>query len=172
MKDSHVAAPHHEIVPYLLLAAAVFLAYASVYDNAFLFDDDLIIVMNRFLPNWGSLPHLLTASTTDGARIAGGFYRPMQLLAYFIVYHLFGGLNTIGFHLLNVGLHAANACLMYALGRRLGFNAGACFFATLVWAMHPLHTEAITYMSGTADPLFVFFTMLGVVLDRAGFYAA
>jgi len=38
------------------------------------------------------------------------------------------------------------------------------FLASLLWAIHPIHTEAITYISGTADPLFLFFGLLGIYL--------
>lgn len=148
--------------PYILLVLAVFLAYCNVYTNDFLFDDGLIITRNELLHHWSSFGHLLTASTTEGAHISGGFYRPVQMVLYFIVYQL-GGESLFGFHLLNVLIHAANACLVYELGKRLKFHNTASFFAALIWAVHPLHTEAVTYMSSTADTLHVFFCLLGLV---------
>ncbi len=145
-------------LPYVFLALAVFAVYANIYDNAFLFDDDLLIRLNTYLRGWDTFPKLFTASTTEGAHIAGGFYRPIQNILYFIIFQM-GGEQPFGFHLLNVTLHAANACLGYRLALRLGLDPRAALFGMLVWALHPLHTEAITYMSGTADPLFVFFSL-------------
>ena len=155
-------APYPRVVPCLALIAAVFAAYANCFDNAFLFDDNLIITLNEDLRSWNTLDKLLTGSTISGVHVAGGFYRPMQMLLYFIIYQALGSI-TIGFHLLNVALHAANVCLIFTLGRRLGFNVGATFLATLLWALHPIHTEAVTYMSATADPLFSLFCLLGVI---------
>ena len=149
------------IAPYAFLAAAVFLVYSNIYDNVFLFDDDLLIRLNSYLRSWNTFDQLLSASTTGGAHIAGGFYRPIQNILYFFCYQL-GGEKPFYFHLLNVLLHAANACLGYRLALRLGFDPRAALFAMLVWALHPLHTEAVTYMSGTADPLFVMFCLWGL----------
>ncbi len=152
-----------KVIPYLLLTLAVFAAYCNVYNNEFLFDDGLLITRNDLLHYWSNLGQLFTSSTTDGAHIAGGFARPVQIFLYFLVYQ-FAGESTVGFHLLNIVIHAANACLIYQLGKKLKFNLWASFFAALIWAMHPIHTEAVTYMSATADGLWAFFCLLGIVI--------
>ena len=153
--------PLQRFMPYAFLAAAVFAVYSNIFNNAFVFDDDLLIRINDYLRSWANFGKLLTASTTEGAHIAGGFYRPIQNILYLIVFQLGGG-GVFGFHFLNVALHAANACLGYRLALRLKFNPNAALLGILVWALHPLHTEAITYMSGTADPLFVFFGLVSL----------
>ncbi|MER2520915.1 MAG: hypothetical protein ABTQ34_09580 [Bdellovibrionales bacterium] len=161
--DSNVIPPSmRRIAPYIALIFAVFIAYVNIYDNAFLFDDDLLITMNRYLRDWSSFDKLFTATSTEGAGIIGGFFRPVQNLLYFFVYQA-GGPNPLGFHLLNVALHAANACLAFKLSKKLGFSPAPALLALLLWAVHPLHTEAITYMSGTADPLFVLFMLAALV---------
>lgn len=150
-------------LPYAFLALAVFAVYSNIYDNVFLFDDDLLIRLNTYLRSWDTFGKLFTASTTEGAHIAGGFYRPVQNILYFILFQI-NGEDPLLFHLLNITLHAANACLGYRLALRLGIDPRAALFAMLVWAVHPLHTEAITYMSGTADPLFVCFCLCGLTI--------
>ncbi|MDX2028314.1 MAG: tetratricopeptide repeat protein [Alphaproteobacteria bacterium] len=150
-------------LPYFLLAAAVFIAYANVYDNVFLFDDGLIILRNELLRSWQTFGRLFTATTIEGAHIPGGFYRPLQNIFYFFLYQT-AGPEPWAFHLLNVALHAANAGLVCLLGRKLGFNLWAVFFTALIWALHPLHTEAITYISGTADPLYTLFCLMGLAV--------
>jgi tetratricopeptide (TPR) repeat protein len=149
-------------LPFLLLIAAVLIAYINSINNQFVFDDTLLITINDYLNDWGSLGKLLTGSTIAGAHIVGGFYRPLQMLLYFLIYQATGPV-PFGFHLLNIALHAANACLLFALGRRLNFNAAATFLAALIWALHPIHTEAVTYISGTADPLAAFFCLAGLL---------
>jgi tetratricopeptide (TPR) repeat protein len=150
-------------LPYCALISAVFAAYSNVYGNAFLFDDGLVITRNTFLLSWQTFGALLTASTTEGAHISGGFYRPLQNILYFFVYHVFGE-SRFGFHLLNVSLHATNACLLYKLGCKLKFKTISTLLATLIWALHPIHTEAVTYMSATADSLHTLFCLLGIVV--------
>jgi len=163
-------------VPYVLLLSAVLIAYINSLSNSFVFDDQLLIVNNDYLKGWPTLGKLLTGSTISGIHIPGGFYRPLQMLLYFLIYQVTGPVS-FGFHLLNILLHAANACLLYTLGRKLNFNEDASFLAALIWALHPIHTEAITYISGTADPLYSFFCLSGLLIlfpdfaPRRFFYA-
>jgi tetratricopeptide (TPR) repeat protein len=149
--------------PYALLVLAAFAVYANVYHNEFLYDDDHHIVQNQFLRGWENIPAIFMSSATGGAHIPGGFYRPLQILAFFFVYQI-AGLSTIAFHLLNVCLHAACGCILYRLGRKLNFNPWPCFAGTLLWVVHPVLTEAVTYMSGAADLLYSMFCMLGIMV--------
>ncbi len=147
---------------YYLLIIAVLVAYRNIYDNAFLFDDEFLIINNEYLRHWSSLGKILTSQTTAGADTYGSFYRPLQNLLYLIVYQ-FSGLSLPQYHLLNVFLHVANACLVYRLGCKLGFKSFMAFLAALIWALHPLQVEAVTYISATADPLYTLFCLLGVM---------
>ena len=151
------------LTPYYLLILAVFLFYADVYDNSFVYDDMYLIHHNPYLLSWHSLGSIFFTYINNGAYFTGYFYRPLQNLLYLLVYQT-AGLSLFAFHLLNITLHAANACLVYSLGRRLQFNPLAAFLAALVWALHPIHTEAVTYMSATADPLYTLFCLSGVLV--------
>jgi protein O-mannosyl-transferase len=141
----------------------VFLAYANVYDNAFLFDDEFLIVKNQLIRSWEFLPVLFQVNSTAGSGGTDSFYRPMQALMYLLTYKTFG-LSTAGFHFLNVSLHAVNAVLIVVLGLRLGLHRAAVFAAAMIWSLHPVHTEAVTYMSATADPLHTLFTLAGMIV--------
>ena len=145
------------VLPYIALAAAVFAAYANVYHGEFIWDDQSEIVGNVFLRHWSTLPGLLSTP------ILGDFYRPVQKLLYFIIYQTFGAAPA-AFHALNVLLQAVNASLMYRLGCRLGFNPRACFAAALLWGVHPLWSEAVAYISGTASLLVATFSLLGLLV--------
>jgi tetratricopeptide (TPR) repeat protein len=151
------------IAPYLILSLIVFAAYGNIFDNAFLFDDDLLIKINTYLRGWSHVGDLLTGSTTSGAHIMGGFYRPVQMLLYLFAFHLGDG-QPFWFHALNLGLHIANVCFVYKIGAKLGFDAKAAFLGALLWGVHPIHTEAVTYISGTADPLSVFFCLGAIII--------
>jgi len=151
------------LAPYLILALAIFAVYFNIYDNAFVFDDDTLIATNDYLRGWGHIGDILTGATTDGAHLSHGNYRPLQILLYLLLFNLGGG-SVFLFHLLNTSLHAANTCLVYRLGTKLNFMPWPTFLAALTWGVHPIHTEAITYMSGTADLLFAFFCLLALVI--------
>jgi hypothetical protein len=147
----------------VFLYLAVLLAYASVWPNEFVFDDRNLIILNEFLKHWGSLPKLLTSRNYTGSGFPGtGFYRPVQMLIYFLVYQSFG-LSTTAFHTLNISLHCLNACLLHHFGIRAGFKKGVAFAAALLWAVHPIQTSDVAYMSSTAELLWSSFCLLGLI---------
>jgi tetratricopeptide (TPR) repeat protein len=106
-----------------------------------------------------------------------GHYRPVQNLS-FIVDYFFWDTNTFGFHLTNLLLHAGSAVALYFLLQRLlrsalktdwlaeksNFVSGMAFFGALLWAVHPVHSAAIDYISGRADSLAFLFAAGGWVL--------
>lgn len=151
--------------PWLLILAAGLLAYSNVYYNAPVYDDLYLLLRNQFLVSWSSLGDIFTNGLLAGSGVYSPFYRPLQNLCYLIIVQLFGP-NVVFFHMLNVGLHLANALLIYVLGQRLGLARTAALFAALLWVVHPIHTEAVTYMSGTADPLAALFMLLGLYIWR------
>lgn len=153
---------HQRPVFYAALAVLVLLAYSNVYDNSFLYDDISIFLGNNYIKSWSHLGDIFTSSLTSGAGTDTGFYRPLQNIAYLIVHSLFG-MEEIAFHALNVLLHTVNSWLILALAKKLGLRPWPAFFAALVWAAHPIHTEAVTYMSATADPLHTMFILLGLL---------
>ena len=106
-----------------------------------------------------------------------GHYRPVQNLSY-IVDYFFWDTNTFGFHLTNLLLHAGSAVALYFLLQRLlrsalkpewlaqksGFLSGTAFFCALLWAVHPVHSAAVDYISGRADSLAFLFAASGWIL--------
>lgn len=106
-----------------------------------------------------------------------GHYRPVQNLSFLVDYY-FWNTNTFGFHLTNLVLHAASAvvlffllqCLLRPLHRpewfagNSGFVSALAFFVALLWAVHPVHSAAIDYISGRADSLAFLFAAGGWLL--------
>lgn len=165
MKDwfGRLSLKKREWLCYAGIIAAVFAAYANVYGNAFLLDDMVLIVQNAFLRSWDTLPDLLTSLSLAGMHMEGGFFRPVQMLLFFLVYQAVG-LSAPVFHGVNVVLQALCGCMVYRLGRKLGWPAMAAFSAALLWAIHPLHTEAVSCVSGSADALYTIFTLGGLLI--------
>ena len=138
-----------------LLALAVLAAYANAFGGSFQFDDFNVIVREGAVHSlgawWESMPGI----------------RPLLKLSYALSWRFGGG--SVAFHVLNVALHAANAWLVWAILRvlfgRMGVDADgvAAFGAALLFALHPAHTEAVTYISGRSVSLMALF-YLGAVL--------
>jgi len=154
--------------PYAVLIVAVLLAYSNVYHNEFLHDDPVLIRDNKFLTSWHYIGTLFVTHTAQGHDSHDPFYRPLMTLLYLFIYQT-AGPSTLAFHLLNVTLHALNACLLYTLGVRLGFRRIGTFLAALLWALHPVQTEAVTYMSGTAEPLCGMLFLLDILVLTGDF---
>ncbi len=148
-------------IPVIVLAG--FVSYINVYDNQFLWDDEFAVQKNAYIRDFSRLPEIFTTSSGTGAGRIDNFYRPVQLLMYSIAYS-FSGMNPFGYHLLNVLLHLANAVLLFLLVSGVFGEKRAAFLASLLWVVHPVHTEAVTYMNGTADPLSMFFALSSFLL--------
>ena len=147
----------------MMLCLAVVISYASVWPNKFIYDDISCFVENVFSKHWDSLPHFIASQNLSFGAFAGALYRPVPMMLYFLIYQAFG-LSTVAFHALNISLQALNACLLHHFGIRAGFKKGAAFAAALLWAVHPLHTEAVTYMSATGELLWSMFCLSGLIV--------
>lgn len=141
-------------------------SYMNTFPNEFLYDDEHYIQRNPYIRDLSHLKAIFTKNVGAGAYRMDNFYRPMQILAYAVVYRFFG-LNVFGFHLLNFLLHLGNAFLIYFFTLMLLKRREISFISSLIFAVHPIHTEAVTYMNGTADPLAMFFGLLALLFYLA-----
>ncbi|MCM8768424.1 MAG: hypothetical protein NC911_01895, partial [Candidatus Omnitrophica bacterium] len=137
----------------VVLSLAVVLVYLNSLSVPLFWDDQALIVENPYIKDFRNIRYILTSDLFRGGTSA--FYRPMQTIFYGVIYHLFK-LSAPAYHWLNIVLHGVATILLFTLLSQL-YPRFVSFFATLIWAVHPLHTEAVTYVSGTADPLSVAF---------------
>lgn len=147
----------------IILILAVFVAYSNIYNFEFLYDDEFLIIKNRFLTSFEYLGSIFTTSSTGGAGYVDSFYRPLQILFYLIIEQLFGQ-ETWAHHFLNISLHAVNTVLVYTLAKKMKLQPITAVLCAAIWGLHPLHTEAVTYMSATADPLHTLFILSGLIV--------
>jgi len=90
------------------------------------------------------------------------YYRPLAFLSQAIDWSIWG-VDATGFHLTNICLHAANAVLVYVIGRQLTDSAGATV-AALLFALHPASHEPVYWIAGRFDLLATFFVLLSALL--------
>ncbi len=142
-----------------LLALALLLAYSDSFTGPYLFDD------TKAIPDNATIRHLGTAfipPTAHGNTVGGRPLLNLSLALNFALNRaLFGsGLDTTGYHLVNLLIHFAAASTLYGLLWRtllrtpcagLAFPAAAG--AALLWALHPVQTEAVTYIVQRAESL-------------------
>ncbi len=141
-----------------LLIAAGLWAYHNSFAGVFLFDDTTDIVMNpairRLWPGWDAL--LKPSTETVLAR-------PVVDLSLALNYAL-GGLDVRGYHAVNLAVHLLAALVLYGLvrrtllteGLRSRFQTSATALAlagALLWVVHPLQTQSVTYIIQRAESL-------------------
>ena len=157
---------------YILLAAVLALSvfsYANSLQNEFVFDDILVIVENPGIRGVEKLPRLLGMETGMLS------YRPMRMVSYALDYtlneklwHYIGnysgpekGLNPLGYHISNIVFHILTSLLVFLIVFRLAKNFRVALFATAIFALHPVHTDSVTYLSGRRDILCTLFYLAG-----------
>ncbi len=155
----------------LFLIPFVVFALAGALANGFVYDDGLQILENPFVLNPALWSRIFTGSVMSFQGSHMDFYRPLQIFAYWLVYRV-AGPNPSAFHLLNLLLYAATVWLIFRLGRELLENHLAAFVGATLWALHPLHVEAVAWISALPDVGCGFFYLLAFLLflraDRSG----
>ncbi len=137
----------------LLLSVLTVLIYLNSLQNEFVFDDIGLVVNHSGIRDLRNIPRFLGAH----GRLA---YRPLRTASYAIDYFFFG-LNPAGFRAINIALHVLNATLVFFLFRILLRNPRPALLAAIVFAIHPIQTESVAYISGRRDLLFALFYLLG-----------
>ena len=87
----------------------------------------------------------------------------MRSITYAVDYQ-FSGLNPFGYHISNIILHILTSLLIYLTISALSGNSRIAFFAALLFAVHPVHTDSVAYISGRRDILSTLFYILGFYL--------
>lgn len=137
-----------------ILFTVTVINYLSAFYGDFQYDDSLTILKNPHLDSFnafiGHLDHMV---------------RPV-LYATFLIDRSLYGLNPAGYHLLNLLLHLGCGLLLYRiLTSALSDEAATIpLWTTLLFLIHPIATETVTYISGRASGLMTFFYLLALYL--------
>jgi hypothetical protein len=152
-------------VPFALAVAAAVMAalvYLNALSNPFVYDDHRVILENLSIRNLSNVRALLLNDV----------FRPVVNITYAIDYAVWG-LAPFGFHVTGVLLHMANVVLLFVLMRRLAADAApsqastaSAFGAAAVWAVHPLMTQAVGYVSGRSEVLCALFFLASLLSLR------
>lgn len=154
----------------IVLVAA---AHAPLRHGEYVQDDHLAVEKNPIVER-GNVAEIFSTSYWAGARGNDRtLYRPVTVLT-FALERGDGPLpSPLRSHIVNLLLHLGAVLALYALTRRLGCDALACSAATLLFAVHPVHVEAVAGIVGRAEVLVVLFSLLGLIaLSFSGRWSA
>jgi len=140
----------------VLVAAVGFVVYLNSLAGGFVTDDRFLILEHPYTRDTALMPRIFTAGHYAGQ----GGYRPLVTLS-FALNHLVGDVEPAGYHLVNVLLHAINSALAFLLVLRLFDSRAVAGMAGALFAVHPIHAEAVAWISGRAE-------LLGAAMFLAG----
>jgi protein O-mannosyl-transferase len=152
----------------IVISALVLITYAYSFNAGFHFDDEHQIEINHYMRTLSSIPGYFTGSSSGGLYGHGRVgYRPFASSMFTLCYVISGG-KPWSFHLANTALHILNALLVMLIADRVlrltgdtktGFLPLAI---SLVFALHPVQTNAVTYISAGAVLLASLFWLCGL----------
>ena len=117
-------------------------------------DDNVSIVNNPDIKSFANITKIFTSSFFGGKH----YYRPMVALSFMAEYHFFG-LRPFFYNLTNLALHLAIAATVFFLVFILLEDRVSAFFTSLLFAVHPIHWEAVSNIPGRSIILSTFFTV-------------
>lgn len=157
--------------------AAILLATLAVYFNAlyngFVHDDLIQVLDNPWIKSMRFIREILGSDVWGYyGHVSTNYYRPVMHLTYMAEYRIFGQ-AAWGFHLVNVVMHAGAAVLVYFIGNNIlggrGGRPGSVYLspplvAAILFAVHPIHTEAVTWIAGVPELTYTLFFLLSLYL--------
>lgn len=137
-----------------LLCVLSITAYANSISNGFVWDDHEQVVMNPSLRPGAPLLHLAAANiwgaTRAGVRERSNYYRPLQMLTYRLTADVFG-FDARAFHAVNLACHVVVVLLALAVLHTLTGRMSMAFAAAALFAVHPIHTEAVDWIAALPE---------------------
>lgn len=160
-----------------LVASLALVVYFNTLWAGFVFDDGFLILGNWWIRDAGSLSEIFSSPTWgfDPERTSN-YYRPLMHVVFMIDYHLFG-LSPWGYHLVNITVHALNSILVFFIALRLFAGLPGptesdsalkghhlAIASAILFALHPVHVEAVAWVSAISEVGFALFFLLSLYL--------
>ncbi len=145
----------------LIILFTIFVAYSKLYFAGFLsWDDGEYVTKNEEITNISIANIKLWFSS-----FYVGNYLPLTMLSYSIDY-IIGGISPLVYHTTNVLIHCINAMLIFTLFKRINLSVQIALLGTLIFALHPIQTESVSWIAErktVLSALFYFIALLQYV---------
>jgi len=161
--------------PVFLIIVIVFLVYSNSFQAEWHMDDRPNIVNNRDLHIQNLMPESIWQTFfANQGREEPKLFRPLACFTFAVNWYI-GQDDTFGYHVVNLGFHIATAIALYILLIRLlslVYMPGEhkkthvysiALFAAVLWAVHPIQTQAVTYIVQRMAVMAAFFYVLSVL---------
>jgi Tfp pilus assembly protein PilF len=138
----------------MFIVVASLVVYVPALRGGFIWDDDAYVEKNHLLSAPNGLWNIWIGKGVPMS------YVPMVYTVFRLEYALWG-LNPFGYHLTNVLLHAVNSLLIWLLLSRL--RVRGAWFVSAIFALHPVHTESVAWITELKNVLSLFFCLLATI---------
>ncbi len=146
------------------ILAATFLTYVVTVDLGFVFDDQVLVILNGSIRSWRFFPGYFGSNiwVSRYPHLLANYYRPF-FLTWLRMNDMLFGLHPWGWHLTSALAHVAVTWLVYRLCLRLARDSWVAGIAALLFGLHPVHVEAVAYVSSAQEPLSTFCVLAAVL---------
>jgi len=147
----------------LLIGLLGLIAYSNSLRNEFVWDDVSSVQINKHITSPSYIPTIFKSDFHHSGRGQGNFYRPFLTLSFMMDYAVWE-LDPKGYHFTNMLMHIGVALLVFAVVKALFQKATVALVTALLFVVHPIHTQAVTYVSGRGDMLTNLFMLASFLL--------
>lgn len=142
----------------LWIIAIGFIVFFNALFNGFVWDDKGYIINNPELHQIN-----FTALIKNNSFVAGGYYRPVTAIYFSLLYSLFNN-NPFFYHLSSVIIHIINSLLVFIFLKKF-FKDKISLICSIIFLIHPMQVEAVSYIAAAADPIFFIFGISALLLS-------
>jgi tetratricopeptide (TPR) repeat protein len=148
----------------ILIIVISFIVYYNALDNGFVADDAGFIESNASIRSLRNVPAMFFSTSALASQSIWGtvIYRPLRTLSYALDYRL-SSLNSFGYHLTSLILHILVCISFYFLIKRLFLDYRAALLGAIIFAAHPVHVEAVSWIASRADLIGTLFFNLSLI---------
>lgn len=154
----------YHLLAVLTIIVLSVIVYSNTFNVPFHYDDRPVIVENPNIKDFNNISDILFHNP----------FRPILSLSFALNYY-FNKLNPFGYHVVNLIFHILNGLLIYILilltlsNSSTGFETSSTipfqisFFVSLIFSLHPIQTESVTYISSRSEVMCTSFYLLSII---------
>ena len=146
-----------------IILASTFLAFSNTVFNGFAYDDTTQILKNEFIRSFANLPKAMVTEAWfwraqldkdpgEQDKPTTPYYRPVFTVYLMVGWAIFRD-SAFGWHFANIVLHMLAVYFVFLLLEKVTADVALSGLAALLFALHPLRSESVAWISGLTDPL-------------------
>jgi hypothetical protein len=150
--------------PYILISLISFTVYLrSLFFGFTYFDDNVLILDNLFfLRNIANLPKAFTTEVFHILHSSAAYYRPMLTISYMLDAQI-SGEGPFMYHFTSILIHIIVSNLLFVFLKKLKISESLAFIFALVFAVHPVLAQAVSWIPGRNDSLLALFSLVSFI---------